>query len=66
MAAGCGTAASRRAPRVAGTVELKFCITSAVLRDVGAEWVKSNKHRGNYQGAVRTAVEVAVLGHQPA
>lgn len=46
--------------RSKGSVEFKFCNISAVLRDLGADWVKGYEPRGNYQAALRNAVEAAL------
>lgn len=46
--------------RSKGSVEFKFCNISAVLRDLGSDWVKGYEPRGNYQAALRAAVKIAV------
>jgi hypothetical protein len=48
--------------RSKGSVEFKFCNISAVLRDLGWDWVKGYEPRGNYQAALREAVQVAAPG----
>lgn len=48
--------------RSRGSVEFKFCNISAVLRDLGSDWVKGYEPRGNYQAALREAVEAAAPG----
>lgn len=43
--------------RSRGAVEFKFANISAVLRDIGLPYVLGYQPRGNYQGALRAAVE---------
>jgi hypothetical protein len=43
--------------RSRGAVEFKFANISAVLRDIGLPYVQGYQPRGNYQAALRTAVE---------
>lgn len=48
--------------RSKGSVEFKFCNISAVLRDIGSDWVKGYEPRGNYQAALGEAVKRAAPG----
>lgn len=48
--------------RSRGSVEFKFCNISAVLRDLGSDWVRGYEPRGNYQAALREGVEAAGVG----